>query len=109
MSVWVRMQQLLEESGLSQVQLAQDTKLSTSAISRLQHATSPSAGVVISIASRFQVRPAWLLDGTGPKYEAVLTDTERELVELWRHPRISPIHRYILDLFRGILKEQAAH
>ena len=109
MSVWVRMQQLLEESSLSQVQLAQDTKLSTSAISRLQHATSPSAGVVISIASRFQVRPAWLLDGCGPKYEANLTDSERDLIEMWRHPAIAPIRENIINLFRGITRTHITH
>ena len=95
----------MQSAKVNQTELAEQAGLSQSSVNRLKSSPHPSAAVIISIAERFQVRPAWLFNGSGPKYEANLTDGERELIELWRDPVMERLHDHFISAFRGIISD----
>lgn len=88
-----RLQELIEEEGVTQYELAEKLQVPQSTISRIINSitTKPSERVLNALAYHFNVNPEWLQTGEGEKElnkvqilereNAILTETNRNLTE----------------------------
>ncbi len=93
-----RMRQRRDEKGLTQRQLADKMETTQQTINRYEHGRTPAPDMLVKLAEALETTVSWLYEKTDDAEQ--LSDSERELVHIYRRMNAKERNALLRELFR---------